>query len=214
MIRGILDQANSQGTTVPVWVVDDGSTDDTAKVAELAGARVIRHATNRGKGAALVSGFRALVQEGFEATVSLDADGQHPAEEALRLACLPSPAETLVLGVRNLVRDGAPRSSQFSNSISNRFLSLFSGQSLRDTQCGLRRYPLPQILELAPRSPGYAFEAEIILRAARAGLRIDQVPIRVWYPPAAARISHFHSVKDPTRIVFRVLSTWLDRGAP
>jgi hypothetical protein len=213
VIRAIQAQADSQGMTLPVWLVDDGSTDDTATVSNVAGAKVIRHATNRGKGAALLTGLRALALEGFAAAVTVDADGQHPAEEALRLACHPAPAETLVLGVRDLVRDGAPRSSRFSNSISNRFLSLFSGQALRDTQCGLRRYPLPQILDLAPRSPGYAFEAEVILRAARAGVEIIETPIRVWYPPPSRRVSHFHSVKDPTRIVFRVLSTWLERGA-
>jgi glycosyltransferase involved in cell wall biosynthesis len=213
VIRAIQAEANNHGTTLPILLVDDGSTDDTAKVAQDAGAKVIRHVTNRGKGAALLTGLRALALKGFEAAVTVDADGQHPAEEALRLAYLPTPAETLVLGVRDLVRDGAPRSSQFSNSISNRFLSLFSGRSLGDTQCGLRRYPLPQVLDLATRSPGYAFEAEVILRAARAGLKIVQIPVRVWYPPASARVSHFHSVKDPTRIVFRVLGTWLERGA-
>ncbi len=213
MIRGIQAQAKNQGTTFPIWLVDDGSTDDTTGVAQGAGAEVIRHTSNRGKGAALLTGLRALAGEGFEAAVTVDADGQHPAEEAVRLACHSAPAEALVLGVRNLVRDGAPRSSQFSNSVSNRFLSLFSGQSLRDTQCGLRRYPLPQVLDLATRSPGYAFEAEVILRAARAGLQIVQTPVRVFYPPPSARVSHFHPVRDPTRIVFRVLSTWLDRGA-
>ncbi len=157
--------------------------------------------------------FGLWPRRGFNAVVTLDADRQHPAEEALRLARLPLASETLILGVRDLIRDGAPKNSQFSNSISNRFLSWFSGQSLQDTQCGLRRYPLPQILELPLKSPGYAFEAEVILRAARAGWPIVQTPVRVWYPPPSARVSHFHSVKDPTRIVLRVLGTWLDHRA-
>ena len=213
VIRGILELANHQQHEIPIWLVDDGSSDETATTAACAGATVIVHPTNRGKGAALLTGFAALYSKGFEAVVTADADGQHPAEEVLRLAYFSAPLDTLVLGVRDLIRDGAPRSSRFSNSISNHFLSWFSGLKLSDTQCGLRRYPLPQVLELGPKSPGYAFEAEVILRAARAGLPIEQTPVRVWYPPPSARISHFHAVRDPARIVFRVLGTWLDRGA-
>jgi len=213
VIEGLYDWAGRQTRSIPVWVVDDGSADETAIVAARAGAKVLRHPTNLGKGAALLTGFQALAKEGFDAVVTLDADGQHPSEEALRLALLEAPADSLILGVRNLSRDGAPKNSQFSNSVSNRFLSWFTGQSLRDTQCGLRRYPLPQTLGLRLKSPGYAFEAEVILRAARAGWTIEQTPVRVLYPPQASRVSHFHVVKDPARIVLRVLSTWLERGA-
>lgn len=214
VVRGIHEAAERAQTRLPVWVVDDGSTDATETVAKRAAACTLRHASNRGKGAALLTGFRALVEEGFDAAVTVDADGQHPAEEALRLACHPSPSTALVLGIRDLCRDGAPKSSQFSNSISNRFLSWFTGQDLRDTQCGLRRYPLSETLKLNLESPGYAFEAEVILRAARARCEIVQVPVRVFYPAPSERVTHFHNVRDPARIVFRVLRTWLDRGAP
>ena len=194
---------------MPVYVVDDGSTDDTAKQAQRAGAHVLRHTRNRGKGAALITGFRTLEQQGFDAAVTLDADGQHPVEEALRLAQLPLPQECLILGVRDLAVAGAPANSQFSNSLSNYFLSRFVGIQLDDTQCGLRRYPLPQTLRLGLRSPGYALEAEVILRAARAQWSIHQTPVLVIYPPREQRISHFHVVRDPARIVWRVLQTWL-----
>ncbi len=211
VIRGIMASAKHCESTIPVWLVDDGSTDETRRAAEAAGACVVAHQTNRGKGAALLTGFQALVMAGFDAVVTADADGQHPADEVLRLAQFPASAKTLVLGVRDLCRDGAPRANRFSNSVSNLFLSWFSGQRLADTQCGLRRYPLPDVLDLRMKSPGYAFEAEVILRAARAGWPIEQTPVRVVYP--ASRVSHFHTVKDPARIVFRVLGTWLERGA-
>ncbi len=156
-----------------------------------------------------MTGFRALASEGFEAVVTLDADLQHPAEEAVRLARHSASQDSLILGIRDLRAAGAPGNSQFSNSVSNYFLSVFSGLRLDDTQCGLRRYPLPQTLTLGLRSPGYALEAEVILRAASAHWPLRQIPIRVVYPPKAERISHFHVVRDPTRIVFRVLGTWL-----
>ncbi len=212
VIRGIEELAHRQALSLPVWLVDDGSADETGKAAQAAGATVLKHRSNRGKGTALMTGFRALASVGFDAVVTVDADGQHLAEEAVRLAQFPAPSQSLILGVRDLHRDGAPRNSRFSNSVSNRFLTWFSGKYLSDTQCGLRRYPLPQVLDLRLRSPGYAFEAEVILRAAKAGWSIEQTPVRVWYPPPTARVSHFHAVKDPARIVFRVLGTWLDRG--
>jgi hypothetical protein len=88
-------------------------------------------------------------------------------------------------------------------------LSWFGGRPLHDTQCGLRRYPLPEALELGASADGYAFEAEILLRAARLGHAIVELPVRVFYPPEHERVSHFHVVRDPAQIVARVLSTTL-----
>jgi glycosyltransferase involved in cell wall biosynthesis len=193
----------------PVLVVDDGSTDATAAAAEHAGASVVRHDRNRGKGAALRTGFEAALTRGADMVVSVDADGQHPPEEAARLFHHPAAREALVLGVRNLLRDGAPGPSRFSNAFSNTFLSWFGGRELSDTQCGLRRYPVPEALSLGARSTGYAFEAEVLLRAARVGWSIVEVPVRVIYPPPDERVSHFDSVRDPARIVGRVLETTL-----
>jgi hypothetical protein len=101
-----------------------------------------------------------------------------------------------------------------SNGISNFFLSVFSRRPLVDTQCGLRRYPLPLALELGGRDDGYAFEAEIILRALSAGVRLVEVPVRVIYPPGGQRVTHFDSVRDPARIVVRVVKTLVLTAAP
>jgi glycosyltransferase involved in cell wall biosynthesis len=190
-----------------VFAVDDGSRDGTAAAARDAGAIVIEHRQNRGKGAALRTGMEAAAAAGFDVAVTVDADGQHPASEALRLIGAEADPGALVLGVRDLARDGAPRANRISNAISNGFLSLFSRRLLRDTQCGLRRYPLPRALELGGRDDGYAFEAEIVLRAVAAGVRVVEVPVRVVYPPEAERVTHFDSVRDPARIVARVVKT-------
>jgi glycosyltransferase involved in cell wall biosynthesis len=195
-----------------VIVVDDGSTDRTSEEAQRAGATVVRHEQNEGKGAALRTGFEHARRMGATAAVTVDADGQHSTEEAVKLALLPEPREALVLGVRDLVRDGAPRANQFSNGISNFFLSWFTGHHLHDTQCGLRRYPLPESLELGAKDDGYAFEAEFVLRAAHAKWKIVELPIRVHYPPESERTTHFHSAKDPARIVYRVLATLAERA--
>jgi glycosyltransferase involved in cell wall biosynthesis len=204
----------ASGNTPPVVVVDDGSTDGSGARAEAAGAIVVQHRHNRGKGAALRTGLRRALELGAEVAVTVDADGQHPAEEAVRLAEHPASAATLVLAVRDLRSAGAPRASQFSNRISNLFLSRFARTELRDTQCGLRRYPVEGTLALGASSDGYAYEAEVVLRAARAGWQIEQVPVRVFYPPPEERVSHFHVVRDPARIIGTVLRTLADTERP
>lgn len=206
VVRELAKLWPQNGIAERVIVIDDGSTDRTAERAREAGALVVRHAENRGKGAALKSGLLRARALGASVAVSVDADGQHPPEEAVRLLFEPAPYDALVLGVRNLEAAGAPRANRFSNGFSNLFLSGFTGRNLRDTQCGLRRYPVESTLNLDVRADGYAFEAEVVMRAARARWAIAQVPVRVLYP--ADRSSHFHVVKDPARIVFRVLTTF------
>jgi glycosyltransferase involved in cell wall biosynthesis len=190
-----------------IFVVDDGSHDATTERAAEAGATVLRHDQNRGKGAALATGMHEALRRGFEVSVTVDADGQHPPAEALRMHRSCTDESALVLGVRDLIGAGAPRPSQLSNRFSNLVLSGFTGHWLLDTQCGLRRYPLSSTLSLGARENGYGFEAEVIIRATAARIPIVQLPVDVIYPPAEERISHFHSVRDPARIVARVVQT-------
>ena len=195
-----------------VVVVNDGSTDATTQRAQLAGAEVIEHPSNRGKGAALRTGLSRAAALNATVAVTLDADAQHPASEALRVLCHPVPAHALVLGVRDLIGAGAPRANQFSNAFSNAWLSAFSGRKLQDTQCGLRRYPVQATLSLGARANGFGFEAEVLLRAARAGWPIEHLPVRVIYPPEGVRTTHFHPWRDPFRIVLRVIYTAATAG--
>ncbi len=195
-------------------VVDDGSRDETGALAAAAGAHVVGHGKNRGKGAALATGLGTARALGFEVAVTVDADGQHPGDSARKVLYASDDPGALVLGIRDLARDGAPGPNRFSNGVSNFFLSQFTGVSLQDTQCGLRRYPVAASLALATRAEGYAFEAEIILRAVSAKVPIVQIPIPVFYPPEELRVSHFDRVRDPARIVAVVVRTLheLSRG--
>ncbi len=198
-LRGVLG--------IPVLVVDDGSTDRTGDVAAARGAEVVRHDRNRGKGAALRTGLRRAAALGHRIAVTVDADGQHPATSALAVLRGSDDARALVLGVRDLVRDGAPRANRFGNDVSNFFLSAFAGRRLRDTQCGLRRYPVLETLDLGATARGYAFEAEVILRALAGGLSVVEVSVPAVYPPRGQGRSHFRNVRDPTRIVATVVRT-------
>lgn len=199
-----------QALGIPVLVVDDGSSDATLEVAREHGAQVVRHPRNRGKGAALRTGLRHAARLGCAIAVTVDADGQHPASSARTVLHGSDDPRALVLGVRELARDGAPRSNQFGNRVSNFFLSHFAGRPLQDTQCGLRRYPVLETLDLGGRARGYAFEAEIVLRALAAGLPLVEVTVPVVYSAEAGGGSHFHNVRDPARIVATVVRTVID----
>jgi len=194
---------------VPVIVVDDGSADTTGDVARRAGAVVLRHPTNRGKGAALRTGLSEAARQGIPLAVTVDADGQHPAESARSVLHGSEDPRALVLGVRDLVRDGAPRSNRFGNGVSNFFISRLARRPLRDTQCGLRRYPVEETLALGSHADGYAFEGEVVLRALARGVPLVEVPVVVIYPAEDGR-THFHRVLDPTRIVATVVRTMFE----
>ncbi len=194
-----------------IIVVDDGSSDGTADVARAHGCTVIPSGTpgvNRGKGAALQAGLREAAARGHTVALSIDADGQHPPDEARRVLLANAREGALVLGIRDLEGARAPRANRFSNGISNFFLSRFAGRPLRDTQCGLRRYPVRETLALPARAEGYDFEAEVLLNAIWSGLDVTEVPIRVLYPPD--RRTHFRIRRDVRRIIFTVVGTVAD----
>jgi glycosyltransferase involved in cell wall biosynthesis len=195
-----------------VLVVDDGSGDDTAARAAAAGAAVLRQPDNAGKGAALRAGFARLAGEGVTHVLTMDGDGQHLASEipAMLAASAAAPA-ALIVGARRIAGQEVTPMRLFGNRFANRWVEIACGRALPDTQSGFRVYPLAETLRLGAHAGRFAFETEILIRAARAGLAIESIPVAVYYPPAAERISHYRPWADTVRIIAVVIGLILRR---
>lgn len=191
---------------LPVILVDDGSAPETAALlASLPGIHLVRHPENRGKGAALRSGFRAARALGYTHALSLDADGQHDPDDLPGLveASTEDPS-ALILGVRDLAGAGAGWGSRIGRLLSNAWLRWAGGPRLADTQTGFRVYPLAEVSTLALRGARYDLEVEVLARAAWAGLPLRSRPIRVRYFPPDERVSHMG-----TRAMLQVGLAWV-----
>jgi glycosyltransferase involved in cell wall biosynthesis len=186
---------------LPVVVVDDGSTDGTAALAEAAGATVLRQMPNAGKGAALRTGFRWAIDNGFEGILTLDADGQHePAEIPSFLAAWRSDASDLVVGKRNF--RAMPPIRRLSNVVGGWAMSWAVGRPIPDNQSGFRLLSrrLAEAM-LSSEESGFEFEVEMITRCIRAEWPIAWVPIRTIYAGEESHIRPWHHFRSFVRIV-------------
>ena len=181
---------------------------------QIPGATLLRLERNRGKGAALTAGFQHALQGGFSHAITMDADGQHFAEDLPKfLALALHHPEGLLVGVRDFYASGAPAGRRRSNAVSTFWFRVETGIRLGDTQCGFRCYPLALAQRLRVRSGRYAFELEFLVRAAWTGTPIVPVPVRCQYQPSHLRHSHFRPVADLAHITLMniglVLQSWV-----
>ena len=186
-----------------VLVVDDGSTDDTAERARVAGATVIEQRPNQGKGAALRAGFRQAIDDGADAILTLDADGQHdPAEIPRFLAAWNGVGREadLVIGRRNF--RSMPPIRRLSNELGRRAFSWAVGQDIADNQSGYRLVSR-RLAEatIDSRETGFAFEVEQITTCLRMGGTIEWVPIRTIYAGSPSHIRPIAHLREFIRIV-------------
>lgn len=200
-VRAVIESARS---FLPVVVVDDGSSDDTALTAEQAGAVVVRQNPNQGKGAALKAGFRwALSRPDCDAVITVDADGQHdPAEIPRFLHRHATQQSDLVIGYRNFSE--MPFTRRLANTVGRFSLSWAMGQKILDNQSGYRLIS-SRLMQATLESDeaGFEFEVDMLVLCIRRGYRLDWVPIRTIYAGEGSHIKPWHHVKNFFRVVLK-----------
>ena len=191
----------------PVVVIDDGSSDATGAVAAEAGATVLHHPVNRGKGGALKTGFAWAKANGFDGVITLDADGQHlPAEISKFLRAREETKADLIIGGRAHLFHGMLARRRLANRFSAFCIAFASGARVTDSQSGFRYYSMKLIDAVQLRAEGFDMESEVIVRAGRAGFLIDTIPIDLGFVNGIAT-SHYRPVKDTIRIALTVFRT-------
>ena len=203
---------DAQTLRFPVFVVDDGSTDNTYdQIKEIAGIHIMRHQQNQGKGAAIMTGF-AAASAVADWAITIDADGQHYPQDAMRLIkAIPKKIRPIVVGARaDMTGEHIPWTSRFGRKFSNFWVRTSGGPAISDSQSGFRIYPLPEALNWGTKARRFQFEVEILVQAKRKGIPVIEAPVRVNYNPNGERISHFRPFVDFlrnsstfTRLIFR-----------
>ena len=185
-----------------IMVVNDGSTDNTAEIlSNIQDIQVESYPKNQGKGYALKYGLTLAYQRGYRYAITIDADGQHFADDLpVFIEHIEQKPDSRLIGARNLNADNMPGKNTFANRFSNFWYKVETGQTLSDTQSGYRLYPLGKIQNIHFFTSRYEFEVEIIVRAAWRGVNVENIPIKVYYPPVEERVSHFRPFKDFFRI--------------
>jgi glycosyltransferase involved in cell wall biosynthesis len=201
--------ADVAACTQQVIVVNDGSTDETERIARsFPFVKYIGYAKNTGKGWALRKGFSLALELGYRFAITIDSDGQHFAKDLPVFIDKMDPAgNALIIGARNMDQAAVPGKSSFGNTFSNFWFKVETGIDCPDTQSGYRLYPIALLKDVRFFTRKYEFEIEVLVRAAWKGIPVEWVPVTVYYPPKEERISHFRPFKDFSRI--SVLNTVL-----
>jgi glycosyltransferase involved in cell wall biosynthesis len=188
-----------------VIVVDDGSTDNTARVAELAGATVIRHAENRGKGAAIQSILAEARKRTPDVLILLDADSQHDPNEIPILIKPILEGFDLAIGSREAQKDKTPRYRRIGQKVIFHSARLASKTNISDSESGFRALSPKAINELDLKENGFAIESEMITRAAAKNLKITEVPISNIYTTDGSTLNPIrHGIQVLSRIIVMI----------
>lgn len=210
----IIPTYNNAGTIMDVvasvWkfckniiVVDDGCTDGTSNILQscIYGITIVSYPHNKGKGHALIVGFKKAVCMGYTHAITIDADGQHFASDIPAfIQQKEEHPEAIIVGNRNLDEKNMPKGNTFANKFSNFWFWLQTGVRLGDTQSGFRLYPLLKLRGLRFMTSRYEAELELLVLSAWIGIDIISIPVKVYYPPAEERVTHFRPIYDFVRI--------------
>jgi glycosyltransferase involved in cell wall biosynthesis len=206
-LRILLPELLAVAPAQAVLVVDDGSQDGTGEVCAGLGIACVPHAANRGKGAALATGFGLLAGRGRRWAITMDADRQHTVEDlpGFLAATMAGPYPCLWIG-RRAIRPGVmPLPRICSNTLTSAVLTLMTGQRIHDSQCGYRAYPLEALARVRLAYERFEMESEVILKLAHEGCPVRFIPIRTVYCGGPSHIAH---ARDTVRWVAAVIRVW------
>lgn len=181
-------------------IVDDGSKTPLKKILPRhQNLIVLRHDSNLGKGAAIITGAKKAKQLGYDGFITLDGDGQHLASEIKKLIEIYE-KETIVIGARNFNISNIPKSSKFGRWFSNFWASWDTNTTINDSLSGFRLYPI-SILDLNLTSKGFDWEMEVLIKHANENKKILETDIKCFYPKKEDRVSHFRKFHDTMAII-------------
>jgi len=184
-----------------ILVIDDGSDDDTAEVAELAGAVVLSHSRNRGKGTAIKTAFTWARNNNVDILVLFDGDGQHyPANIPTLLKPIQEGNTDMVVGSRFLQHNEIPGYRRLGQIVLNFVTNLGTKTKLTDSQSGFRAFSTRAIETISFREKGLSIESEMQLVASQQNLKIVEVPIGVKYLDGESRNPMSHGFEVLSRV--------------
>ena len=188
-----------------VVVVDDGSSDNTAQIARLAGATVVQHKENSGYGATVQTVLAEAKKRDPEVLVLLDADGQHNPEEITSLVNAISAGSDVAIGSRKIKNENIPAYRRFGQNVISFFTRVLSRSTLSDTESGFRAFSRKAISVLEPKERGMAISAETISEATAKGLKITEVPISAIYTGDGSTLNPLkHGVSVLNRVIVMI----------
>lgn len=193
-----------------VVIVDDGSSDNTAQIAENNGAVVLRNETNQGKGVSLSRGFNYSLESGYEAVITMDGDGQHLPEDIPYFMRLAKYSDSgIVIGNRMQKTKNMPLERILTNKFMSWLISLIAKQTIPDSQCGFRLIKKDVLEKVRLSTTKYETESEILIRGSRLGFKIESVPIKAIYMGKKSSINPF---VDTIRFIkFIIKELWTSR---
>ncbi len=209
VIGGLVSGIQQQG--LDVVVVDDGSRDNTSKIAKEAGAIVLENKNNRGKGLVLRQGFDYILKNNYDAVITMDGDGQHhPEDIAYFVQSVNDPDIGMILGNRMYCAKDMPHIRWLTNKFTSKIISWLCKQEIPDSQNGFRFIKREALKNINLYSSKYEIESELIIRISRLGYKIKSIPIRTIYQKTKSQINPFF---DTFRfIIFILKELWTLRS--
>ena len=187
-IADLINQIRKLG--LEVIIIDDGSADDTAKIATVCGAKVLANQMNMGKGASLIKGYNFALQQGFDTVISMDGDGQHSCDDLLAFIQKAKTSQSaLIVGNRMGMTKGMPVLRMITNFLMSKFISLIVKQHIPDTQCGFRLVKKKLLARIDLSTSKYETESEVLIKAAHLGFKIESIPVRTIYSGQKSQIN-------------------------